>query len=364
VKIRVHEGLEGLRKFFARKGIALGAVALASGLASEATASEPTLVATCVQTVLTPGAAPGAAALAHGVITVMIIKTATLAATGLVLVGSCLTAALVVGAEPVPPVTQPVTQPVMQPVTQTMPALQITAASMNVSMAPDRPSAMVEPRIVYEAVRLDCSRLNYSLAALAGVPRPVLSTADFLGGPDDRVYFDSSASLLPQMAFKGVMRPRTLNVRRAEPDPAYPDEVRFRAEAVDLNEVAGIFATPAGPRRHAAWADRAILMFVCAIDAKASNGLGNPRMESLHIYGRSQPERRATILRLKPGAPPEPSQVDPIIAAHTYEMRASGAVISIYFDAAGQMQNIEGVEDFESDGLVPMRGPNRPAIKE
>jgi RNA polymerase sigma factor (sigma-70 family) len=99
VKMRVHEGLEGLRKFFARKGIALGGVALASGLASEATASDPTLVATCVQTVLTPAAAPGAAALAHGVITAMIVKTATLIAAGLVLAGSCLTAALVVGAE-------------------------------------------------------------------------------------------------------------------------------------------------------------------------------------------------------------------------------------------------------------------------
>ncbi len=103
VKTRVHEGLEGLRTFFARKGIALGAVAVASGLASEASASDPALVTTCVQTVLTPDTAPGAAALAHGVNTAMIIKTATLIAAGVVLAGSCLTAALVVGAEPAPP---------------------------------------------------------------------------------------------------------------------------------------------------------------------------------------------------------------------------------------------------------------------
>ena len=109
VKTRVKEGLEGLRVFFARKGIALGGVALASGLASEATASDPALVTTCVQTVLTPAAAPGAAALANGVITAMIIKTATLIAAGFVLAGSCLTAALVVGAEPAPP---PVSVPV------------------------------------------------------------------------------------------------------------------------------------------------------------------------------------------------------------------------------------------------------------
>lgn len=103
VKMRVHEGLEHLRAFFARKGLALGTVALASGLASEATASDPALVATCVQTVLNPAAAPGAAALANGVITAMIIKTATLVAAATILVGSCLTAALVLGAEPPPP---------------------------------------------------------------------------------------------------------------------------------------------------------------------------------------------------------------------------------------------------------------------
>ena len=120
VKTRVKEGLEGLRVFFARKGIALGAVALASGLASEATASEPALVATCVQTVLTPATAPGAAALANGVVTAMIIKTATLIAAGLVLAGSCLTAALVVGAEPAPP---PVAVPAAPTPVPTAPAV-------------------------------------------------------------------------------------------------------------------------------------------------------------------------------------------------------------------------------------------------
>jgi RNA polymerase sigma factor (sigma-70 family) len=103
VKIRVHEGLERLRVFFARKGIALGGVALASGLASEATASEPALVATCVQTVLDPSTAPAASALAHGVVTAMILKTTLLATAATILVGSCLTAALVLGAEPPPP---------------------------------------------------------------------------------------------------------------------------------------------------------------------------------------------------------------------------------------------------------------------
>ena len=99
IKMRVHEGLERMRTFYARKGIALSAVALGSGLASEAAGSDPTLIATCVKTVQAPAAAPGAAALAQGIVTTMIIKTATLTAAGLLLAGSCLTSAFVVGAE-------------------------------------------------------------------------------------------------------------------------------------------------------------------------------------------------------------------------------------------------------------------------
>ena len=43
VKMRVLEGLDRMRAFYARKGISLSAVALGSGLASEATACDPTL---------------------------------------------------------------------------------------------------------------------------------------------------------------------------------------------------------------------------------------------------------------------------------------------------------------------------------
>jgi RNA polymerase sigma factor (sigma-70 family) len=103
VKTRIHESLERLRDFFTRRGVAVGAAVLASGLASEAIASEPTLVAACTHAVLNPAVAPGAAALAHGVITAMIIKTATFAAAAILLAGSCLTAALVTGAEASPP---------------------------------------------------------------------------------------------------------------------------------------------------------------------------------------------------------------------------------------------------------------------
>ena len=90
VKTRVHESLARLRSFFARRGLAINSVALAAGLTREATASDPSLVAACTHSALTPAVAPGAAALAHGVVTAMVIKTAALTATGLLLVGSSL----------------------------------------------------------------------------------------------------------------------------------------------------------------------------------------------------------------------------------------------------------------------------------
>ena len=243
------------------------------------------------------------------------------------------------------------------------PVVRFNAAKMNMSMTPGRPSTMEEPRIGYEAVRLECAQLTYLLAALAGAPRPVLSTATFSGGPDGRILFDSAASQLQQMAFKGVLRPRTLTVRRLEADPERPAEVRYRAEAGDLGDLSGILATPVGPRRHVAWAERAVLEFVGAVDGNAAMGLGELRLTALHFYGRTQPLRQATVLRLKADAPPGPAEVDALVAARVHEMRASGAVISLYFDDVGGMKSIEGVEDFEGDGLVPMRAPNRPVLQ-
>jgi sulfatase modifying factor 1 len=143
VKTRVHEGLDGLRAFLARKGIALGAVALASGLASEATASDPTLVATCVQTVITPAAAPGAAALAHGIVTAMIVKTATLIAAGLILAGSCLTAALIVGPEPLP---------LPQPVATTPQPVPVPPAVVDPAPLPQPVATTPQPAPVLRAV--------------------------------------------------------------------------------------------------------------------------------------------------------------------------------------------------------------------
>jgi len=250
-------------------------------------------------------------------------------------------------------------EPVVAPA---VPALAFNAAGMSLSLSPDRPSEASGVRIRYEAVRLECERLTYTMAPLAGATRPTLSSADLTGGPDGRVLFHSQDSQLPQVGFRGVLRPKALAVRRQDADPARPGEVRFRAEASDLGDVTGLLAMPTGMQRHAAWADRAVLDLVANASPTASMGIDTLRLVAMHFYGSTQPARPATVLRLRPDAPAEPAQVTALLAARTYEMRASGAVISLYFDSAGAMETIKGVEDFEGDGLVPVFGPNKPTI--
>ena len=100
VKNRIHEGLAQLRAAFAKRGVALGAAALASGLASEAAASDPAVTLACCQGALAPAGPP--AALAHGVQTAMYLKSATIAASACVLLGTLVTTTLMLGAEAPP----------------------------------------------------------------------------------------------------------------------------------------------------------------------------------------------------------------------------------------------------------------------
>lgn len=100
VKNRIHEGLTQLRAAFAKRGVVLGAAALASGLASEAAASDPAVSLACCQGALAP--AGPSAALAHGVQTAMYLKSATIAASACVLLGTLVTTTLLLGAEAPP----------------------------------------------------------------------------------------------------------------------------------------------------------------------------------------------------------------------------------------------------------------------
>lgn len=68
VRTRVHEGLHGLRSFFARRGHALSIALLISGLSSESAGADPALAEACAQAVTAQAASSsGVAALAASV---------------------------------------------------------------------------------------------------------------------------------------------------------------------------------------------------------------------------------------------------------------------------------------------------------
>lgn len=249
--------------------------------------------------------------------------------------------------------------------TPAVPRLRFVTTSSSMSLAPDRPSEASGVQLDYESVQLACDRLSYRLSAFPGATRPVLETADLLGGPDGRVLFDSSRSTLAQIPFHGLLRPTTLSIRRQPADPARPGEVRFLCEAADLGDVVGSITTPAGPRLHIAWAERAVLAFTGTADAGAAIGMATPRLSALHFYGRAQPFRLATVLRLRKDAVAEPPSVEARLAGRDYGMRVAGRVISLLFDEAGGMQTIDGVEESEvldGEDIIPLQAPTRPVL--
>lgn len=256
-----------------------------------------------------------------------------------------LLAAALIGADEVPPAAVPA------------PTLALSArGGTRLSMAPDRPSEAVGGvTLRYEQIVLEGDRLSYRLSKFPGASRPVLLNAEIAGGPagpaDGRVLLDSSASKLPQVAFRGVMRPRTVVVTRRDPDPAAPTAVRFDAAIDDLGDMQGLLQTDKGERQHIAWAEKAVLRYVATIDPAAAMGMGTPRLTDIYLYGRPASDgvaaRPAVVLRMPKPVPAAEATVETQLAAGKYGMRGAGRAISIFFDADGKLERIEGVDDYE-----------------
>lgn len=245
------------------------------------------------------------------------------------------------------------------------PTLSLSApGGMVISMTPDRPSeASGGWKLRYEEVRIEGDHMVYRLSPFAGSAKPVLEKADLAGGPagpaDGRVLFDSSASTLPQVAFRGVMRPRTVAIRRQEADAPKPTEVRFRAELGELGDFHGLILTDQGDCQYIVWADRAVLEYVAPLAADAALGMGTPRLTVIYLYGRPSGDgdagRAAEVLRMVKPVPDAEATVDIQEKAKAYAMLAAGRAFSIYFDELGKIQSIEGMDRFEGDDLVPRK---------
>lgn len=222
------------------------------------------------------------------------------------------------------------------------PALVFSASGgMSLSLSPARPSEAKGVHLRYEDIVLATEVLRYRMAALPGTPRPVLSTADLIGGPDGRVLIDTSATKLERVAFRGLLRPKTVAVRRVEADPARPKIVGFRLECSEVGDVHGIVATANGPRQILAWAERVILDLEAEVDPTSSTGMSVPRLVTMHLYGPpatpAGDERLVLVLvMIKPVADAE-AVADRQWSGSGWALRRSSDWMSLQFDETGAL---------------------------
>ncbi|MCS6970520.1 MAG: hypothetical protein RMM29_09160 [Planctomycetota bacterium] len=245
------------------------------------------------------------------------------------------------------------------------PPITVTAARSSFSLQPDRVNESEDLHLRYEAITLACARLQYVVSALPGATRVALAQAALVGGPEGRVLCDSAATRLPEIPFRGVLRPRQVLVERL-PDST-PAQLRLRVLAEDLGDIAGEVVTERGARPHVAWAERAVLELVAAA-ADSRLGFGPPRLVALHLYGRpgtgEHPARPAVVLRLRAAPPPEAATAERLRDSPLVGMRASGLTMSLHFDEQGRLASYESdTGDYAvSDGedFVPRFGSSLP----
>jgi hypothetical protein len=225
--------------------------------------------------------------------------------------------------------------------------------------------------IFYEKIRLVCDHLNYWQAPLAGAAHAQLSKALFASGPESadplHVIFDSRATQLPMVGFRGLMTPASVDLARLPADPATPKKVAYRVEFHVLEDFAGMLQTTAGWKPHAGWADEAEAELVADI---VPAGLINQRFTSLVLHGRpakdGEAKRRARLERLHEPIPPS-ARLPPDLHAKAMDWWVESKTITILFDELGKARQVNYDQDFHGEGTpsldMPMDHASQPALE-
>jgi hypothetical protein len=136
-------------------------------------------------------------------------------------------------------------------------------------------------KLGYEQVEVLCDHLDYWQSKLPGAKRALLDHARFAPGPDavdpEHVVFDTRRSRLPQVAFRGLMTPREVEVIRQALDPAAPTRAYFRVLLHQLGGFSGDLQTSDGWAPHGGWAEEAELMVVGDVVPGGVATRGSPR---------------------------------------------------------------------------------------
>jgi hypothetical protein len=224
--------------------------------------------------------------------------------------------------------------------------------------------------VFYEKIHLVCDHLKYWQAPLVGAAHAQLSKALFATGPEsadpEHVIFDSRATQLPMVGFRGLMTPVGVDVARLPADPATPKQVAYRMEFHDLEDFAGMLQTSAGWKPHAGWADEAEARLIADI---VPAGLINQRFSSLVLHGRpakdGEAKRRARLERLREPIPP--SVKLSTLHGKVMDWWVESKTITILFDELGKAKQVIYDQDFHGEGTpsldMPMDKGSQPALE-
>ncbi len=305
------------------------------------------------------------------------------------------------------------------PALRLQPALISVAAKQGgmVSFNDQEPSKLLGGvRLGYEEVFVLCDHVHYWQSKLPGIKRAVLDHALISNGPDAEepahVVFDSRASKLPQISFRGVMRPREVEIirqplskedqarlaeriardkaRAAKPaatdaagKPATTDSttkpqdasgkpaatgtadpvaqeppilVRFRVLLHQFGEFTGDLKTTDGWSPHFGWAEEAEVTVVGDV---LPDGIGNPRFSAIDLFGRpaggGQDKRPARLGRKH--IPLVGAAVQKEFDAQAYDWWAESSRITIEFDDQGRVLRIKTGADYRGEGTPSLDTP-------
>lgn len=242
--------------------------------------------------------------------------------------------------------------------------------------------------LTYEGAEVACDRLAYWQSALVGAKRSFLDHARIDSGPDgrdpDHVVFDSRKATLPQLGFRGLMTPVSVEVVRqpveplppapAKPEPTPPSTpspaptptptpppaaapatttpvpapapvvtglVPFRVLLHQLGDFSGELQTASGWAPYVGWADEAELALVGDV---IESGVAKPRFRSLVLTGRAakdgQPRKRARLQRLK--QPIADGAAAKALKADAIDWSIESLTITVSFTPDGRLERVTG----------------------
>lgn len=262
-------------------------------------------------------------------------------------------------------------------------------------------------RLGYEEVYVLCDHVHFWQSKLAGLKRPTLDHALIATGMDaedpEHVVFDTRASKLPQLAFRGLMRPREVeiirqpltaqdqalleerrlrdkakpagpadpNKKNGEPKSGEPETgdgktdapaaeqpvlVRFRVLLHQLGDFSGDLQTTNGWAPHFGWADETEVLVIGDL---LPDGIGNPRFAAIDLLGRPAgnglDKKPARLGRRHVELNDQAAKKE--LGAEAYDWWAESSRITVEFDDQGRVLRIKTGADYRGEGTPSIETP-------